>query len=70
MWADAHCSNCLSGDDITLKTVQPFSKSLYELHLTLRSIYLQVKISLPENDLATSYSLQVTCALVQFNVNG
>ena len=35
MQADAHCRNCLSGKDITLKTTQPFFKSYYELHLTL-----------------------------------
>ena len=46
-----------------LKTTQPFSKS-YELHLTLWSIYLKVKICLQENFI--SYSLQLRCASVQF----
>ena len=68
IWANAHCQNYLSGKDITLKTTQPFFKSLYELYLTLGSIYLKVKISLPENFL--SYSSQVTCALISaINVN-
>ena len=35
MQADAHCQNCLSGKDITQKATQPFSKSSYELHLTV-----------------------------------
>ena len=61
-----HCHNSISRKDIAWKTTQPFSKSSNELFLTLWSIYLKVKIPLPEN--FTSYLLPVTCTSVQFNV--
>ena len=41
--ANFHCHNA------TLKITQSFSKTLYELHLTIWSIYLKVKIPLLEN---------------------
>ena len=43
-----------------LKTTQPFLKSSYELHLTLWSIYLKVKIPQPKK--FRSYLSQVTYA--------
>ena len=68
IWANDHHQNyLLFSKDITIKTTQPFFKSLYELYLTLWNIYLQVKISLPENFLC--YWSQVTCTSVQFNVS-
>ena len=38
------CQNCLSDKDIMLKTTQPFFKSYYDLHLTLWSFFLDVRI--------------------------
>ena len=64
--ADAHCQNCLSGK-ISCQTSLSLFQSSYELDLTLWSFYLKVKVPMPEN--FPSYSLQVTCASVQFNFN-
>ena len=48
-----------------LKITQPIFKSLYELHLTLWSIHLKVKIPLPENFL--SYARPNKKLLIMFN---
>ena len=44
MQGDTNCQNVFSSKDITSKTTHPFFKSLYELHETLWSFFLEVRL--------------------------